>query len=165
MHQGQTLSAHACRSLNRTLLLSPDIIPLANVTCAETWAFLEPFSWQLWLALAMTAFGVALVMVIAGKLSPLGTFDMRAMRRLDVPSSPPKEYVVSNSKLSAHCFLHVSDSVPCFILGAGLMSVWCGSHRHSCEIAINWCCKELLHSALLLHVLSTRLPIRGFVLL
>ncbi|CAL5221908.1 g4177 [Coccomyxa viridis] len=66
----------------------------------ETWAFLEPFSWQLWLALAMTAFGVALVMVIAGKLSPLGTFDMRAMRRLDVPSSPPKEYVVSNTSKS-----------------------------------------------------------------
>ncbi len=76
--------------------------------CAETWAFLEPFSWHLWLALAMTAFGVALIMVTAGKLSPLGTFDMRAMRRLDVPSSNPKEYVVSNSKLSPRSLLHSS---------------------------------------------------------
>ena len=47
----------------------------------------------------MTAFGVAIVMVIAGKLSPLGTFDMRAIRRLDVPSSNPQEFVVSNSRL------------------------------------------------------------------
>ena len=67
--------------------------------CAETWAFLEPFSWQLWLALTMTAFGVAIIMVIAGKLSPLGTFDMRAIRRLDVSSSSPQEFVVSNSRL------------------------------------------------------------------
>ena len=64
---------------------------------AATWAFLLPFSGKLWVALVMTAFAVALVMIITGRLSPLGTFDMRAIRRLDSSNSEPKEFVVSNS--------------------------------------------------------------------
>jgi hypothetical protein len=64
---------------------------------ADTWAFLLPFTGKLWVALLLTAFAVALVMMITGRLSPLGTFDMRAIRRLDTPNSEPKDFVVSIS--------------------------------------------------------------------
>jgi hypothetical protein len=68
-----------------------------EVMHAATWAFLLPFSGKLWVALVMTAFAVALVMTITGRLSPLGTFDMRGIRRLDTSNSEPKDFVVSNS--------------------------------------------------------------------
>lgn len=44
---------------------------------ADAFTFLQPFSWQLWVCLVLMTFGVAMVLTMLARLSPLGLFDIR----------------------------------------------------------------------------------------
>ncbi|CAK0787222.1 hypothetical protein CVIRNUC_010438 [Coccomyxa viridis] len=43
----------------------------------DAFTFLQPFSWELWVCLVLFVFGVALVLTVLARLSPMGLFDIR----------------------------------------------------------------------------------------
>ena len=49
--------------------------------CADAFTFLQPFSWQLWVCLVLMTFGMAMVLTILARLSPLGLFDIRKVTK------------------------------------------------------------------------------------
>ena len=90
---------------------------------SSTLGFLRPFSWearpsgvqrcfgggapcaqrplcaQVWIALLATVLGVVVLMHILARLTPLGNFDLKAVRLASASSQPPQEYIIDPGAL------------------------------------------------------------------
>lgn len=48
----------------------------------------------MWIALLATILGVVILMHILARLTPLGNYDLKAVRLASASSSPPQEYII-----------------------------------------------------------------------
>ena len=64
----------------------------------QIFTFLAPFSAYLWICIICSALAVFVVWIIIGKLSPLGTYTVRRMRRIDSPDEEVKEFAIESGK-------------------------------------------------------------------
>ena len=49
---------------------------------------------QVWIALLATILGVVILMHTLARLTPLGNYDLKAVRLASASSSPPQEYII-----------------------------------------------------------------------
>ncbi|CAK0787221.1 hypothetical protein CVIRNUC_010437 [Coccomyxa viridis] len=63
----------------------------------QIFTFLAPFSAYLWICIICSALAVFVVWIIIGKLSPLGTYTVRRMRRIDSPDEEVKEFAIESA--------------------------------------------------------------------
>ena len=64
----------------------------------QIFTFLAPFSAYLWICIICSALAVFIVWIIIGKLSPLGTYTVRRMRRIDSPDEDVKEFAIESGE-------------------------------------------------------------------
>ena len=62
----------------------------------QIFTFLAPFSAYLWICIICSALVVFVVWIVIGKLSPLGTYTVRRMRRIDSSDEDVKEFAIES---------------------------------------------------------------------
>ena len=78
--------------------------------CADAFTFLQPFSWELWVCLVLFVFGVALVLTVLARLSPMGLFDIRkvAVHVKGTSGDVTRQYAIHDGTPEApqHCIVN-----------------------------------------------------------
>ena len=83
------------------LTVTPD---LALQSILPSRKHVEPCPWvQVWIALLATILGVVILMHILARLTPLGNYDLKAVRLASASSSPPQEYIIDPGLLLLSC--------------------------------------------------------------
>ena len=83
---------------------------------------------QVWIALLATILGVVILMHVLARLTPLGNYDLKAVRLASASSSPPQEYIIDPGLLLVSFAWSLLATI----------RLGCSSGLHP----ISWLCKE-----------------------
>jgi hypothetical protein len=75
-------------------------------------AFLKPFAWQLWLAIAASMLGIAFMCWLLSRLSPMGRYEVRTLWESSRPK-PIRQHLA--------CSAPAQTGVRCMLSGAGVL--------------------------------------------